>query len=74
MKKIKYIVLLLLCSFAFQNLSAQWEGEDECCPPPPEGVGSRATPIDMYIILLGIVAVFLIIRYAKINSKNKKIA
>ena len=36
---------------------SQFEGGD---PPPPEGDGSPASPIDLYLIYLAIVAIFVI--------------
>lgn len=42
---------------------AQLEGGDG--PPPPEGVGSPASPIDMYVYVLGILAILLITYYSK---------
>lgn len=34
-----------------------WEGGD---PPPPEGDGAPASPIDLYLIYLAIAAIFVI--------------
>lgn len=36
---------------------SQFEGDD---PPPPEGDGSPASPIDLYLIYLAIAAIFVI--------------
>lgn len=36
---------------------SQFEGGD---PPPPEGDGSPASPIDLYLIYLAIAAIFVI--------------
>ena len=37
--------------------SQGWEGGD---PPPPEGDGAPASPIDLYLIYLAIAAIFVI--------------
>ena len=48
---------------------SQFEGGD---PPPPEGDGSPASPIDGYIIYLAIVALFVIYyTYKKSNRLVK---
>ena len=53
--KHKFILLLL---FGFSTLAySQFEGSD---PPPPEGDGSPASPIDLYLIYLAIAAIFVI--------------
>ena len=53
--KHKFILLLL---FGFSTLAySQFEGGD---PPPPEGDGSPASPIDLYLIYLAIAAIFVI--------------
>jgi hypothetical protein len=63
-KKIKYIyatVLILLFNvFAF----AQMEGDPDM-PTPGEGDGSPASPIDMYIPLLIVLAVLFIVWYVR---------
>ena len=65
--KHKFILLLL---FGFSTLAySQFEGGD---PPPPEGDGSPASPIDDYIIYLAIVALFVIYyTYKKSNRLVK---
>ena len=52
--KHKFILLLL---FGFSTLAYSFEGGD---PPPPEGDGSPASPIDLYLIYLAVVAFFVI--------------
>ena len=53
--KHKFILLLL---FGFSTLAySQIEGGD---PPPPEGDGAPASPIDLYLIYLAIAAIFVI--------------
>ena len=37
--------------------SQDWDGGD---PPPPEGDGAPASPIDLYLIYLAVVAFFVI--------------
>ena len=65
--KHKFILLLL---FVFSTLAySQFEGGD---PPPPEGDGSPASPIDDYIIYLAIVGLFVIYyTYKKSNRLVK---
>ena len=65
--KHKFILLLL---FGFSTLAySQIEGSD---PPPPEGDGSPASPIDGYIIYLAIVGLFVIYyTYKKSNRLVK---
>ena len=66
--KHKFILLLL---FGFSTLAySQFEGGDH--PPPPEGDGSPASPIDGYIIYLAIVGFFVIYyTYKKSNRLVK---
>lgn len=65
--KHKFILLLL---FGFSTLAySQIEGGD---PPPPEGDGTPASPIDDYIIYLAIVGLFVIYyTYKKSNRLVK---
>ena len=62
--------LILLLLFGFSTLAyRQIEGGD---PPPPEGDGSPASPIDDYIIYLAIVGLFVIYyTYKKSNRLVK---
>lgn len=66
--KFKYKFMLLL-ALAYNGLSyGQLEGGD---PPPPEGDGAPATPIDNYIFVLFIVALFVITyTYRRLKIKN----
>lgn len=58
MKKIKigWLVLIVFNTFVF----GQWEGGDDP-PPPPEGDGNIVSPIDMYVVYLGVIAIFFIL-------------
>ena len=47
---------------------AQFEGPED--PDPPEGIGSPASPIDMYIYVLVFVAFLLIVYSKKIKQKK----
>jgi hypothetical protein len=51
--KVAFLFVLGISSFGYSAL----EGGD---PPPPEGDGSPASPVDMYLIYLAIVAIFVI--------------
>lgn len=68
-KKIKHKFTLLLV-FSISGLYfGQFEGGD---PPPPEGDGSPASPIDGYIIYLAIIGIFVIYyTYKKMNRLVK---
>lgn len=52
--KLKFLIVFLITFFSNVLVNAQFEGSDD--PPPPEDVGSPASPIDMYLYLLAIVA------------------
>lgn len=52
--KLKFLIVFLITFFSNVLVNAQFEGSDD--PPPPEEVGSPASPIDMYLYLLAIVA------------------
>ena len=54
--RIKYLYTLLLTVFVNIISFAQFEGEGDPQLPPPEGIGAPASPIDMYLYLLAIVA------------------
>ena len=47
---------------------AQFEGPED--PDPPEGIGSPASPIDMYIYVLVFIAFLLIVYSKKIKQKK----
>lgn len=52
--RIGWLVLIVFNTFVF----GQWEGDD---PPPPEGDGNIVSPIDMYVVYLGVIAIFFIL-------------
>lgn len=53
--KLKFLIVFLITFFSNVLVNAQqFEGSDD--PPPPEDLGSPASPIDMYLYLLAIVA------------------
>ena len=52
--KLKFLIVFLITFFSNVLVNAQFEGPDD--PPPPEDLGSPASPIDMYLYLLAIVA------------------
>ncbi|OWK99393.1 hypothetical protein AP75_00140 [Kaistella haifensis DSM 19056] len=52
--KLKFLIVFLITFFSNVLVNAQFEGSDD--PPPPEDIGSPASPIDMYLYLLAIVA------------------
>lgn len=52
--KLKFLIVFLITFFSNVLVNAQFEGPDD--PPPPEDIGSPASPIDMYLYLLAIVA------------------
>ncbi len=62
--------LLSLLFLLLGNLMifAQFEGPTD--PEPPEGLGSPASPIDMYIYVLVFVAFLLIVYSKKIKQKK----
>ena len=68
----KSLVFLLLVVGIFLH------AEDSPISPPPPGSGGGGgtgpggvtSPIDMYIYVLGLVAIFLIVYYAKKNQKK----
>lgn len=53
-KKLNFLLVSLFVIFNNVLVNAQFEGPDD--PPPPEDIGSPASPIDMYLYLLAIVA------------------
>lgn len=59
MKKIRigWLVLIVFNTFIFGQ-GGGFEGDD---PPPPEGDGNIVSPIDMYIVYLGVIAIFFIL-------------
>lgn len=66
--RIKYLYSLLLMVFTNVISFAQFEGDGD--PPlPPEGTGAPASPIDMYLYLLVIVAVGFMVYY---HHKTRK--
>lgn len=68
-KKIKYIYATVLIFLFNAFVFAQWEG-DPGDPPPPEGDGRPASPIDMYIPLLIILAIVFIVFYIRKRRIN----
>lgn len=52
--KLKFLIVFLITFFSNVLVNAQFGGPDD--PPPPEDIGSPASPIDMYLYLLAIVA------------------
>ncbi|MFB9120931.1 hypothetical protein ACFFUE_06970 [Bergeyella porcorum] len=72
MKNIFRYLFLLVFLLLGNVVSAQFEGPDEGTnPPPPESVGSQATPIDMYEGLLLVVAVMFIVGIYYYNKRRK---
>lgn len=70
----KNITLLFSLLFTFLGnlmIFAQWEGGGG--PPTPEGVGSPASPIDMYVYILAIAAILFIVLYAKKTQKRQTV-
>lgn len=64
-KKIKYIYATILILLFNVFVFAQWEGGGGDPPPPTEGDGRPASPIDMYIPLLIVLAVLFIVWYVR---------
>ena len=54
---LKYRLSFLFVLAVNVLIFSQFEGGD---PPPPEGDGSPASPIDLYLIYLAIAAIFVI--------------
>ena len=52
--KLKFLIASLFTLFTNILMNAQFDGPTD--PPPPEDIGSPASPIDMYLYLLAIVA------------------
>lgn len=71
-KKIKYIyaTLLIFLFNVFVFAADDWEGGGEDNPPTPEGPGAPASPIDMYIPMLIILAVIFIVFYIRKRRIN----
>ena len=53
--KLKFLIVFLITFFSNVLVNAQFEGPDDP-PHPSEDLGSPASPIDMYLYLLAIVA------------------
>lgn len=74
-KNITSLLSLLFLLLGNLMIFAQFEGPCESgdCPPDPgEGLGGQASPIDMYVYGLVIVAFILIVYYKK--QQQKKVA
>lgn len=56
----------------FAQIVDEWEETETPDPPGPETIGAPASPIDMYVYVLVIIA-FLLIIYSK-KIKQKKVA
>lgn len=63
--------------FLFLVVGAFLQAEEPISPPPPgsgggggTGPGGVTSPIDMYVYVLGMVAIFLIVYFAKKNQKK----
>ena len=54
---LKYRLTFLLFMAVNVLMFSQFEGGD---PPPPEGDGAPASPIDLYLVYLAVVAFFVI--------------
>ncbi len=61
-KNTTFLISLLFTFLGNVMIFAQFEGGG---PPPPEGVGAPASPIDMYVYILAIAAIVFIVLYAK---------
>lgn len=68
--KIKFILGVLIAFFSYLPISAQLEGGDG--PPPPEGLGGQASPIDGYLIILIVVAISMVVYF--VRKKQSKVA
>lgn len=74
-KNITSLLSLLFLFLGNLMIFAQFEGPCESgdCPPDPgEDLGSKASPIDMYVYVLLIVAFILVAYYKK--QQQKKVA
>lgn len=67
--KIKFILGVLIAFFSYLPISAQFDGGD---PPPPEDLGSQASPIDGYLIALIVVAISMVVYF--VRKKQSKVA
>lgn len=67
----KYLFLLVFLLLGNVVSATGFEGPDPSDPPPPESVGSRANPIDMYEGLLLVVAVVFIVGMYYYNKRRK---
>lgn len=69
-----YIAGLTLFTAVIVN--AQWEGDDDInLPPPTEGEGAQANPIDMYSMILFGISILMIVGYVYYaKTKNKRIS
>lgn len=67
----KFILSLFLVAVSLP-LAAEFEGGDPPTPTtgPSEGAGAFASPIDMYVYILAIVAMAMIVVYAKKIKKQ----
>ena len=63
MKKIRigWLVLIVFNTFVFGQGDGFEGGDDP--PPPTEGDGNIVSPIDMYVVYLGVIAIFFILYY-----------
>ena len=67
-KNITSLLSLLFLLLGNVMIFAQFEEAED--PDPPEGLGSPASPIDMYIYVLVFVAFLLIVYSKKIKQKK----
>lgn len=80
MKKLKYLFSLLAIAFFNVMMFAadDWEGDDDCpsCPPNPgnHDGAMRNVPIDMYVVLLGIVAIMMIVYFVRLQQNKNRLA